>query len=169
MGNNIFIVTFLRFILLVLLQVFLFNNINLGGYINPYVYLLFILLFPLDGNRTILIFLSFFLGLSIDIFEDSGGVHAAASVFAAYMRLFVMKYSFGVSYEYNISKLEKTSMSEKITYISSIVLLHHIVLFSLEFFNFNHLLLLIKSIIFSSVFTFAVVLSIIILFSRQES
>lgn len=158
-----------RFVILVLLQVFLFNNINLAGYINPYIYILFIVLYPLDGNKTLLILLSFFLGLFIDIFEDSGGVHAAASVLVAYIRPWVLKYSFGVSYEYNIIKLHKASTSEIIAYLISIIVFHHIVLFSLEFFNFNHVVLLLKSIVFSVIFTFTLVFASIILFSRGDS
>lgn len=169
MKNDDVLLTIGRFFALVLLQVFVFNHINLGGYINPYIYLLFILLYPLNGNKTLLIFLSFLLGLSIDIFSDSGGVHAAASVFVAYARSGILKYSFGVSYEYNIIKLHKATASEKITYIASIILLHHIILFSLEIFNFNHIILLIKSILFSGIFTFALVFASVILFNRGDS
>lgn len=169
MGSNQILTIFGRFVILVLLQVIVLNNINLVGYINPYIYILFIVLYPLDGNKTTLIFLSFLLGLSIDIFENSGGVHAAASVFIAYVRDFVLKYSFGVSYEYNNVKLNKATVSEKITYLGSIILFHHIVLFSLEIFSFNHMLLLLKSTLFSGVFSFILIYGSIVLFSRKVS
>jgi len=169
MGSNQILTIFGRFVILVLLQVIVLNNINLVGYINPYIYILFIVLYPLDGNKTTLIFLSFLLGLSIDIFENSGGVHAAASVFIAYVRDFVLKYSFGVSYEYNNVKLNKATVSEKITYLGSIILFHHIILFSLEIFSFNHMLLLLKSTLFSGVFSFILIYGSIVLFSRKVS
>lgn len=169
MGSNQILTIFGRFVILVLLQVIVLNNINLVGYINPYIYILFIVLYPLDGNKTTLIFLSFLLGLSIDMFENSGGVHAAASVFIAYVRDFVLKYSFGVSYEYNNVKLYKATVSEKITYLGSIILFHHIVLFSLEIFSFNHMLLLLKSTLFSGVFSFILIYGSIVLFSRKVS
>src|SRR5690554_1577 len=169
MGSNQILTIFGRFVILVLLQVIVLNNINLVGYINPYIYILFIVLYPLDGNKTTLIFLSFLLGLSIDIFENSGGVHAAASVFIAYVRDFVLKYSFGVSYEYNNIKLNKATVSEKITYLGSIILFHHIILFSLEIFSFNHMLLLLKSTLFSGVFSFILIYGSIVLFSRKVS
>lgn len=169
MGSNQILTIFGRFVILVLLQVIVLNNINLVGYINPYIYILFIVLYPLDGNKTTLIFLSFLLGLSIDMFENSGGVHAAASVFIAFVRDFVLKYSFGVSYEYNNVKLNKATVSEKITYLGSIILFHHIVLFSLEIFSFNHMLLLLKSTLFSGVFSFILIYGSIVLFSRKVS
>ncbi len=158
-----------RFVLLVFLQVFLLNNINLGGYINPYVYILFILLYPSDGNTTLLIFLSFLLGLSVDIFEDSGGVHAAACAFVAYIRPLVLKYSFGTSYEYNTINLKKSGATERILYIASIVFLHHFVMFALEIFSFEHTLLLLKSTLFSGIFTFVLILGSLIIFTKKTT
>ena len=158
-----------RFVALIFLQVFLLNNINLAGYINPYIYILFILLYPLDGNKSLLIFLSFLLGLSIDIFEDSGGVQAAACVFIAYIRPLVLKYSFGVSYEYNSVKLHKAAPTERFTYIASMVFLHHIVMFALEIFNFKHILLLLKSTLFSGIFTLILIYGSLILFNKRTS
>ena len=113
MPNNEVLTNIIRFLGLIFLQVFLLNNINLGGYINPYLYIIFIILFPLDGNKGLLIFLSFLLGLSVDIFEDSGGIHAAACAFIAYIRPVVLKYSFGVSYEYNSINLKKAETRER--------------------------------------------------------
>lgn len=156
-----------RFILLVLLQVFLLNNINLAGYINPYIYIMFIILYPSEGNQTVLIFLGFLLGLSIDIFEDSGGVHAAATTFVAYIRPLALKYSFGISYEYNSIKLNTAAISERFTFVASIVLLHHFVMFALEIFNFGHFTLLLKSTLFSGIFTLVLILASLILFTKR--
>jgi rod shape-determining protein MreD len=166
-NSNIFI-NIVRFVLLVFLQVLLLNNINLAGYINPYVYILFILLYPLDGDKGLLIFLSFLLGLSIDIFEDSGGVHAAACAFIAYIRPVVLKYSFGISYEYNSVKIRKAEPMERLTYIASLVFMHHFVMFSLEIFSFKHMLLLLKSTLFSGLFTIIVIVCTLIIFIKKS-
>jgi len=168
MQSNDILINIVRFIVLVFIQVLLLNNINLGGYINPFLYIYFILLFPLDGNKSLLIFLSFLLGLSIDIFEDSGGVHAAASAFIAYIRPFVLKFSFGVSYEYKSVKIKKADTTEKITYITSLVLMHHFVMFSLEIFSFKHIPLLLKSTLFSGIFTIVLTMCTMILFNRKS-
>jgi len=169
MSNSDILINIVRFILLVFLQVLLLNNVNLAGYINPYLYILFILLYPLDGSKGLLIFLSFLLGLSIDIFEDSGGVHAAACAFTAYIRPVVLKYSFGVSYEYNSVKIKKADPMERLTYIASLVFMHHFVLFSLEIFSFKHIFLLLKSTFFSGIFTIIVVVCTMILFNKKSS
>tara|TARA_R100001198_G_C5157709_1_gene164218 strand:+ start:264 stop:773 length:510 start_codon:yes stop_codon:yes gene_type:complete len=169
MSNSDILINIVRFVVLVFLQVLLLNNVNLAGYINPYLYILFIILYPLDGNKGLLIFLSFLLGLSIDIFEDSGGVHAAACAFIAYIRPLVLKYSFGVSYEYNSVKIRKADPMERLTYIASLVLMHHFVMFSLEIFSFKHILLLLKSTLFSGLFTIVVIVCTMILFNRTSS
>ena len=58
----------LRFVILVFIQVAILNNIQISGFINPYVYVLFILLLPFETPNWVLLVLSFFLGLSVDIF-----------------------------------------------------------------------------------------------------
>jgi rod shape-determining protein MreD len=168
MNNSAILINILRFITLVLLQVLLLNHINFLGYVNPYLYILFIILFPLDGNRSLLIFLSFILGLSIDLFGDSGGVHAAASVFIAYLRSPILKFSFGVSYEYNMIRIDKAPLIERLTYICLMVLVHHLVLFILEIFSLSHILLLLKSTLFSGIFSVVLIFCTLLLFSRKS-
>ncbi len=168
MNNSPILINILRFITLVLLQVLLLDHINFLGYVNPYLYILFIIIFPLDGNKSLLIFLSFLLGLSIDLFGDSGGVHAAASVFIAYLRSPILKFSFGVSYEYNMIKIDKAPLIERLTYISLMVLVHHLVLFILEIFSLSHILLLLKSTLFSGIFSVILIFCTLLLFSRKS-
>jgi len=156
----------IRFALLILLQVLLCNQINFLGYINPFIYPLFILVYPLTGNKALLIFLSFLLGLTIDIFGDSGGIHAAACVFIAWIRPIALKYSFGVSYEYNTIDIAKANISRQITYIATMVLFHHLILFSLEIFSVAHILLILKYTLFTSIFSGIMIHGSILLFSR---
>ena len=168
MQNSDLLVNIGRFIILVMVQILLFNHINFLGYVNPFPYVLFILVFPFTGNKSLLIFLGFLLGLSIDIFSDSGGVHAAACVFIAYLRPLILKFSFGVSYEFNTIKLNKADLGARLTYITIMVVLHHIMLFTLEIFNISHIMLVLKSTLFSSIFTILVVFCISLLFSRKN-
>ena len=166
MQNSDSIKNGIRFALLILLQVLLCNQINFLGYINPFIYPLFILIYPLTGNKALLIFLSFLLGLTIDIFGDSGGIHAAACVFIAWIRPIALKYSFGVSYEYNTIDIAKANISRQITYIAAMVLFHHLILFSLEIFSVAHILLILKYTLFTSIFSGIMIHGSILLFSR---
>lgn len=142
--NRDFLIHTGKFILLVLVQVLLLNNINFLGYLNPYIYIIFILSAPISINRSLFLFLSFLLGLTIDTFGDSGGVHAAACLTIAYLRPVILRTAFGLSYEFQTVKLGKVSFGERLMYVTLMVFIHHIVLFSLEFFNFSHILLISK-------------------------
>lgn len=84
--TNTIIENIIRFIVLVLLQVLLLNNINFLGYINPYLYVLFLVLYPFNTPQTLFLLVAFLLGITIDTFEDSGGINAAACVVIAYIR-----------------------------------------------------------------------------------
>lgn len=160
----------LRFIILVLLQVTIFNNINFLGYINPYIYILFLILFPFDkDNRILFIFCSFLIGLTIDMFSDSGGVHAAACVTTAYFIPLMMRSIFGVSYDYHNIKIEKTYFGQRINYLIILILTHHFILFSLEIFSFAHILLILKKTLFSAIFTLILCLIFISLFSKKST
>ncbi|MGB7841906.1 MAG: rod shape-determining protein MreD [Salinimicrobium sp.] len=165
--NSVIISNTLRFILLLLLQVLLLNNINFLGYINPYLYVLFLILYPFNANQTLFLFLAFLLGLGVDIFEDSGGINAAACLVVAYIRPVLLRFSFGVSYDYQTIRFSNTQLGSRISYVALIVFIHHFVLFLLEFFNFAHFLLLLKKTFFSGLFTIILVFLSLLLFNRR--
>lgn len=165
--NNSALANTARFIGLILLQVLILNNINFLGYINPYLYVLFILLYPFNSNQSLFLILSFFLGLSIDIFEDSGGIHAAACLIAAFVRPNLLRFSFGVSYDHQNIRLSTTPFGARLSYILLIVFLHHFILFSLEMFSLNHIILILKKTLFSGIFTVILVILSLSLFSKK--
>ena len=84
-----------RFLGLLLLQVLVFQQIRFGSgwFANTQliIYPVFILLLPLKMPRSLVIFLAFLLGLSVDVFYDSPGIHASASVFMAWMRPTILR------------------------------------------------------------------------------
>lgn len=168
MGNNI-LLNSVRFVVLLLAQVLVFDNILLFGYINPYVYLLFIILFPIKESKIGVIFFSFLLGLCVDFFNDSGGIHAAASVVAAYLRQYILKFSFGVSYEYNNIKVSNTPFDRRFTYIAQLVVAHHLALFLLEVFNLSQIIFVLKSTLFSGIFTLILCMLLMALFGKKSS
>ena len=103
--NSTFLLNIFRFTVLLALQIVLFNNINFLGYVNPFPYILFIILYPVNGNRAGLLAASFLLGLTMDMFCNSGGVHATASLVLAFFRPSIFKFAFGISYEYQTVKI----------------------------------------------------------------
>lgn len=166
--NSLLISNSIRFILLVLVQVLILNNINFLGYINPYLYVLFIVLLPLNMSQYKVLFLSFLIGLCVDFFEDSGGINAAASVFIAFIRPSVLKFSFGISYEHQTIRYYQTPFAQRFSYVSILVLIHHFILFTLEVFNFTDIILILKKTLFSSIFTILLIVLITILFQKKN-
>lgn len=165
--NNIFSIHTVHFILLALAQVLIFNHINFFGYINPYPYILFIAFYPTKNSQVGLIFLSFLLGITIDFFQDTGGVHAAASVLLAYARPVMLKTSFGTIYEHQTLKFSNIDFGTKLTYFTLLTVLHHAVLFSLEIFDVTKILLILNKTLFSGIFTILMCVLITIIFSRK--
>lgn len=167
--NNDLIKIIVRFFILVLAQVLVFNHINLFGYINPYIYTLFILLFPVKKeSRMLFIFLSFLIGVSIDLFSDSGGVHAVASVTIAYIRPVVLRWVFRNAYEYQTLKIAATSLGQRSLYIILLILTHHLILFCLEIFSFTDIPFILKKTLFTSIFTSCLCILFMVLFSRKK-
>ena len=166
--NSIFSIHTIRFIALVFIQVLILNHINFLGYINPYIYILFIALFPVKNNRVVLIMLSFILGITIDLFSDTGGIHAGASVFISYIRPVILKSSFGMLYEHQSVKFNTVDLGSKLTYFTLITVIHHFVLFSLEIFSISKIILIFQKTLFSSIFTIIISVVVSIIFTRKS-
>src|ERR1700748_1879710 len=81
------IINIIRFVLLMFIQVFLLKNISLYNLATPYVYILFIMLLPFEIPNIFLFILAFLTGLTIDAFYDTPGLHAAACVVLAFVRV----------------------------------------------------------------------------------
>lgn len=165
--NSVISSNIIRFFVLVLIQVLICNHINFLGYINPYIYIIFIILFPVKNNRTLFIFLSFLLGLTIDVFLDSGGVHAAACVLIAYVRPVILKFSFGMQYEHQTMRFNAVEFGSKLTYFTILIIIHHLVLFYLEIFSLSKIILVLQKTLFSGIFTILLCVLITIIFSRK--
>lgn len=95
MTGNPILINSLRFIILLFLQLLVLKQISIGP-IGPYfigiqVYPLFILLLPFRTSRELILLLAFAMGLAVDLFYDSPGVHAGAAVFTAFVRPAVLR------------------------------------------------------------------------------
>ncbi|YCO53918.1 rod shape-determining protein MreD [Psychroserpens sp. MEBiC05023] len=166
--NSLTLNSIVRFFALILIQVLICNHINFLGSINPFPYILFIILYPANNNRTLFIFLSFMLGLFVDIFSDSGGVNAAASVTIAFIRPAVLKFAFGMMYEHQSIKFSNTEFGNRIIYFSILIFIHHLIMFTMEIFNISNIILILQKTLFSSIFTIILCILISILFSNKQ-
>ena len=166
--NSLLFSNIIRFIALVLLQVLICNQMNFLGSINPYIYILFILIYPVKNNRLSFILISFVLGILIDIFMDTGGAHAAASVTIAYMWPLFFKFSFGAAYEYQAIKFNDADLLPRVIYFTLLILIHHFILFILIIFDNSKAGMVVSNALSTGLFTLFLALTLTTLFSRKE-
>tara|TARA_Y100001001_G_C7925517_1_gene280253 strand:+ start:362 stop:868 length:507 start_codon:yes stop_codon:yes gene_type:complete len=145
MNNTVFLNS-LRFVLLILAQVLIFNAMNFMDSINPLVYVIFFYWYPIKGNRTLFMLISFLLGLIIDIFSDTMALNAIASLTVAYARPVIMRFCFVVNYEFQNFSFKNTTKVQRITFMALLILIHQLVFFSLEILSFAHILLILKKV-----------------------
>ncbi|UMB53638.1 rod shape-determining protein MreD [Lutibacter sp. A64] len=167
--NNLVLNNIIRFLILVLLQVLVLNHIHFFGYLNPMVYIVWVLLFPIRKSQTLFLILSFLLGLSIDFFLDSGGINAAATLFIAFIRLPILKIVLKkTDFDYLLFNIRSISFSKALLFISILTLIHHFIVFSLEYFSFNYFPSIIYNTILTSIFTIIISILGIILFTKKK-
>ncbi|MCF8298941.1 MAG: hypothetical protein K9J13_15440 [Saprospiraceae bacterium] len=167
--NNVFLRNIIRFVVLILVQVFILNNIRLGGYINPYLYVYFILLLPFETPKWLLLISAFFLGLSVDYFSDTMGMHAAASVLMAFSRPLVLSLiSSRREYEQGIKpSILDLGFRWFFTYSLILVAIHHLLYFYLEVFRTTEFFITLYRAFISIVFTILLIILTQVLFHKK--
>ena len=149
----------IRFVVLTLLQVFVLNNVQLSGYINPYIYILFILLLPFETPKWLLLILAFLQGLTIDMFVQTPGMHASACLMMAFLRPFIIStISSKKEYEQGIQpSIQDLGLVWFSSYAAILTLAHHFVLFFAEAFRFSEFFITLQRIIYSTVISLIII------------
>jgi rod shape-determining protein MreD len=164
------LINFIRFVVLVFFQVFLLKNVTLYNLSTPYPYILFILLLPFETPNIVLFPLAFIMGITIDAFYDTPGLHAAACTLLAFVRvsfinITVQKDGFDNEPEPTLSIM---GFRWFFTYILILTLIHHFFLFNLEVFRISELQYTFVRFLLSSVFTVFLMLVSGLLFYRKK-
>ncbi len=164
------ILRFIGLIFLILFQVLVLNKLNVSTYIHPYVYPMFIILLPFGIPKWVLLPLAFLAGISIDMFSNTGGMHAAACVFIAFIRPGLIKaYTPVTGYE----SITKPSISELgvlwfALFTATIILIHHTIYYLLQVWWMKDIgYLLLKIFLSASISTLLIVI-FAFLFSRRK-
>jgi rod shape-determining protein MreD len=160
----------IRFFILVLLQVLIVQNIRLGSYIILLPYVLFILMLPFETPRLMLIGISFFLGIVIDMFYDTAGMHAAACTLMGFMRYYLLKFiAPRDGYEQGLQPtVDDMGSAWFITYAGILIVTHHLFFFYLEVFRWSEFFKTLFRVILSSMGTFVFVYTIQFLFYKRS-
>lgn len=165
--GRLILINIVRFIVLILLQVLVLDNINLGGHVNPYLYVMFILLLPFETPGWLLLISSFALGISIDILSGTHGLHASASLLIAYLRPFISR-SISANREFEsgmLPSIRDLGLRWFLMYSFLMIVIHHFTLFLIEAFKWPGLLTILQRTMYSSIFTLLLVLISEYLFS----
>ena len=157
------------FFLLLLIQVLILNHIEFSGFINGYLYVLFILTLPFETPKWLLLFAAFAMGIAVDIFSQTLGIHALAAISMAFLRPYLLEiiapregYDIGVQPNVN-----SFGFYWFLKYAAILVLAHHLVLFYTETFTFHQFFSTLLRTILSSIFTLLlIVLSQLLILKR---
>ena len=167
---RIFLVNGLRFILLIFAQVFLFKNIAYYGLASPFPYILFILLLPIRIPNLLFFLLAALCGLTVDIFYDTLGIHTAACVTLAWMRVNFFNVTLQPEDHEAMATPGIGEMSFRwfFIFVFTLTFIHHFVLFFLEVFSFRHFFTTLSSILFSCIFTVIIIFLLEFVFYKQK-
>jgi len=158
---NVLAKIFVRFLILILLQIFLFNNIKVTELgITPYFYILFILLLPFDIPGWLLLIFGFVTGIVVDMFMDTPGIHAGATVFAAFIRPSLLKIiSVREGYSPETSPVViHYGFTWFLKYASIMIAVHHFIFFLLLQFSIKGFFHIFPQYLFTTVFTLILII-----------
>ena len=157
---NLWTENILRFVLLLLLQVLLVNNLYFMGVCSPCIFMLFVLLLPSNLPRWADLLIGFAAGLILDIFCNTLGIHTSAMTLVAFLRGMLIK-NFVPENERLIGTPSSRTflMPAFLKYIILLISIYHIVIFSLLTFNIRLWWLTLIQIIVSSLITIGVELA----------
>ncbi len=177
---SIYLRNFLRFCLIVLIQVLILNKITLRWWSQPegfpifvpMVYPLFILLLPFETTVPVMLIIGFITGITVDTFMNTAGIHAFAAVLIAYLRTNVLS----ALLPKNLSEYPNQSPSVKnmgwmpfLVYSSFLILLHHASYFTIEMWSLQNIGYLLLKIVASSATSILFIIIYLLLFTRQAS
>lgn len=149
------------FVGLTLLQVLILNNVHIGGYAVPFLYIYFILKFNSSTSRNELMLWAFFFGLTIDVFSDTPGMNAAATVLLAFLRPSLLRlFTSRDSLEGFVPSFKTMGINPFLKYITAGVFVHSLALLSIEFFSFANIGLLLLRVLLSTILTVTCVVAV---------
>lgn len=160
----------ISFFLLILFQGLILNNIEFGGYVVPFLYVIFILALPFETPNWLGLILGFILGIAIDSFTSTLGMHTSATVFMVFCRYYLLKMvAPRGGYEFNTKpSVQDMGMVWYLFYATILILLHHLFLFYVESFKMTQFFYTFGRALASTIFT-VILVFIVQLFNYKSS
>jgi hypothetical protein len=159
-----------RLLILTLVQGLIIKNIDLGTFVNPFPFVLFILLLPFDTPPWLVLLLGFASGLFVDMFYDTKGVNAAACTFMAFGRHYILRLlAPRDGYESTMQPgVYAMGWPWFVSYAGILILLHHFFLFYLEVFRLSEFFHTFFTVILSGIATLLLVVVSQFLFNKPK-
>jgi len=154
----------IRIIVIFLVQVLIFKQMTFTVdntiFVHFLIYPLAILLFPVKTPRIILMITGFIMGLGLDLFYDSVGIHAATLVFTAYIRNIVIAFiePFDKYNVIDVPTIRNLGIGWFVSYLSILLFIHILVYFSIEAFSFVYFFEIFINTIFSFIVSFIIIM-----------
>ncbi|MDX1406624.1 MAG: hypothetical protein R3330_00785 [Saprospiraceae bacterium] len=164
----------IRFGIIILLQGLILRRVALGGtqfnYISILFYPILLALLPIKTPRAALLLIGFVLGITIDLFYDSLGVHASACVFTAFMRPWILQIlEPRGGYAVNVNPtMRDFGVAWFMQYAGSLLLLHLAFYFCVEVFTFVYVGQILLKTISSFIVSFIAILIFMFLFNPKQ-
>ncbi|WEK20055.1 MAG: rod shape-determining protein MreD [Candidatus Pedobacter colombiensis] len=169
MNSRLALVNIVRWFVLLLIQILLLRNLSFYNMATPFVYIIFLLLLPFNTPNILLYLIAFVTGLTLDAFYDTLGVHTAACVALAFVRILFISVTMNRDgFDEPEPTLGNMGFKWFIIYAFLCTMAHHLVLFFLETFRLAEFSYTLLRCFFSIIFTlFTVVLIEFIFYNRK--
>lgn len=159
------------FVGLIIAQTLIFGQLEFGLGLHIMIYPLFLIVLPFDIKPVFLMLIAFAMGIILDAFSNTFGLHASASVLIAYLRpelyrLFAPREGYDILMKPSVRDL---GINWFVSVTGIVILIHHFWFFFLEFFKWSAWFSILKNTILSGLITVFIILAIEILFTKKES
>lgn len=116
------------------IQVLILNRIDITPYTNAYIYVLFILMLPVNINRVVLLILAMIIGVIVDLFSNTPGMHSTACLVIAFIRpgflnILVPRENFDSTIKLSWNGMGSAKF---MVYAALMITVHHLILLSVE-------------------------------------
>ena len=147
----------LFYTIILALQLLIFNQFKLFGFITPFIYLIIFVHYKTTYDKTVLLILGFLIGIIIDLSMQTYGCHTFSTITICYLRGRIEKNSFGVNANLPVAMIKGTPLFSRISFFLSLIAIHSIIYYSLIFFNIDLLSTIFLYAFINSIATFIII------------
>lgn len=148
-----------RYIVVMLLQVLLFDQLQLWGVCHPYIYILCLLMLPITLPHSVDMVIGAIVGIVMDIFCNSLGIHMASCILLMFIRPYLISGIVSDKDRLNEQISSRTlGMEAMLKYVVILVIIHHLTVFTLAAWSWHHIGFVLLETLVSSIITILIII-----------